>query len=217
MKMEDLRRHADDSIWHDGEQTRHEYIHPIARSPWRAGLWSLRSWKKLAEQHIVDRQNAPHTLVAGIPAEELYELDGFWCAKSSESHLSCFLHAIDFLVPDGAVVRAAHNGVIVELVEVFDEWGDQKDEHGEWIHRDHLNYMTIRAGEEYMQYCHIAKRSVSRLGLRVGSHVVEGQPIARVGKNGVTDRDHLHFIVLRMDRRGKNPFGFKSLVPRFRR
>ena len=79
--------------------------------------------------------------------------------------------------------------------------------------RDQLNYLTIRhENGEFSQYCHLAKGSVSAMGLRKGSIVQQGQQIATVGKTGWTDRDHLHFVVFRAD---SNKFGFKSLKVRF--
>jgi len=218
MDMDDLYRYADDDIWHDGEQSTLEYRYPLPATPWRDLRPTLQNWRRIAERHVVDSVRALYTLTEGVPKGELYELGGFWCARSPSSHLSCFLHAVDFLVPDHTTILAAQDGEIIELVEGNDDWGDEMDRNGEYVHRDHLNFMTVQvAGEEYMQFCHLAKGSAGILGLRVGSKIRVGQTIGRVGKNGVTDRDHLHFIVFRIDSRDENPFGFKSLAPRFRR
>jgi murein DD-endopeptidase MepM/ murein hydrolase activator NlpD len=123
-----------------------------------------------------------------------------------------FLNVVDFLIPDGTPVLAAQEGKIVELVEHNTEWGDGDK------YRDTLNFMTlVHQSGELTQYCHLAKGAVSALGLQVGSGVKQGQRIATVGKTGWTDRDHLHFLAFRYDKRNPdNPFGFKSLVPRFR-
>ena len=216
MNMKELHDHADDPIWHDGEQCKLELAWPLPLTPLKDKRWTWKSWKQLAEQHIVDRERAPYIITDGVPDAELYELGKFWCAKSPGSHLSCFLCAIDFLVPDGTTVLAAHDGTIMELVEDNDEWGAEQDEEGEYLLRNHLNYMTVNIGGVHRtQYCHLAKGSVRALGLQAGSRVKKGQPIGKVGKNGVTDRDHLHFIVFREDSDPANPFGFKSLIPQF--
>jgi murein DD-endopeptidase MepM/ murein hydrolase activator NlpD len=216
MDMKELFDHANDKRWHDGEQSRINVGWPLPLTPWKDGHWTFKNWKQLAERHIVDRKRAPYKLTDDVPEGELYELGGFWCCKSPGSHMSCFLQAIDFLVPDGTRILASADGWITELVEYNDEWGDEKDENGDYIHRDHLNFMTVHVGGmERMQYCHIAKESVSAFGLKVGSYIKRGQPIGKVGKNGLTDRDHLHFIVFREDVEPSNPFGFKSLIPRF--
>jgi murein DD-endopeptidase MepM/ murein hydrolase activator NlpD len=51
----------------------------------------------------------------------------------------------------------------------------------------------------------------------IGSIVKTGQPIGFVGKTGWTDRDHLHFIVFRLEKDNpENSFGFRSLEIKFR-
>ena len=213
MSMEEIQRLADHPMWHDGEQSKLELVFPIPTSPWRAGRWTLRNWRRVAEHHIVDRRLAPYTLIDGVPQDELYKRDGFWCSKSPQSHRGPFLNATDFLIPDGTSVLAGEEGEIIEIVEHNTKWG------GGDQYRDMLNFMTLvhRCGE-LTQYGHLAKNSVSALGLRIGSRVKQGQRIATVGKTGWTDRDHLHFLVFRDDKGNTdNPFGFKSLVPRFRR
>ncbi len=145
-------------------------------------------------------------LLEGIPDKELGTNGLFMTAASPLSHIGPYKNAIDFLIYDGTPVLAAYDGVITEVKEDSRKWGD-----GEKF-RDHLNYITVQHGEEFTQYCHLAKNSVRKLGLKVGDQVTKGQQIATVGKTGWTDRDHLHFIVFRSD---NNQFGFKSLVPRF--
>jgi len=211
MNMDEIRKVANHPMWHDGERSVLEFCYPVPVTPWQAGYRTLRGWKSLAERHIVDKKIAPYTLVDSVPEDELYEMGVFWCAKSPQSHMGPFLNAVDFLVPDGTPILAAAEGEIVELVEDNTEWGDGDR------YRDTLNFMTlVHQSGELTQYCHLAKNSVSQLGLRVGSGIKQGQRIATVGKTGWTDRDHLHFLVFRDDKKNlENPFGFKSLVPRF--
>ncbi len=213
MSMDEIRKLADHPTWHDGEQSKLVFGYPVPTTPWQAGRWTLRGWKTMAERHIADKKLAPYTLVDGVPEDELYERDGFWCAMSPQSHMGPFLNAIDFLIPDGTPVLAAQEGEIVELVEHNTKWGDGDQ------YRDTLNFMTlVHSSGELTQYCHLARNSIRDLGLRVGSGVKQGQRIATVGKTGWTDRDHLHFLAFRDDKKNPdNPFGFKSLVPRFRR
>ena len=218
MKPKDLQKYADDPMWHGDEESSAEYLLPIAQHPLLAGIWTWRNWKALARRHIVDVNRAAHTLTENRDPALLFEAHGFWCDRSPESHLSCFHHAIDLLVPDGTHLRAAHDGTIVACEERFDEWGMETDKNGNYIHALHLNYVAIQVnGVEFVEYGHIAKGSLSALGLHIGSRVCAGQPIGIVGKNGVTDRDHLHFSVFRADFNPDNPFGIKSLAPRFRR
>lgn len=213
--MDELRSVADNHFWHDGERSRGQYCCPIPATPWKAGIWTLRDWKSLAARHVVnDGKVKPYTLIEGVPAEHLYELNGIWCAKSPESHIGPFLHAIDFLVPDGTPVLAAQCGRVVRFVDGNDEWGDGPG------FRDKVNYIDIsHSYDETTEYCHLAKSSVRALGIKPGDWVEQGQVIGVVGKTGWTDRDHLHFVVLRDDSHNPaNPLAgrkYKSLLVRF--
>jgi murein DD-endopeptidase MepM/ murein hydrolase activator NlpD len=153
-------------------------------------------------------------LSRGISDCQLDKIGPYTTVNSPESHIGPFLNAIDFLIPDGTPVLSARGGQVIEIVESFDEWGDNCS------YRGKLNYVTIMHAEngilEFSQYCHLAKGSVKKNGVRLGSRVMLGQPIAKVGKTGWTDRDHLHFIVFRSDSRcNDNPFGFRSLKIKF--
>ncbi len=210
MSMNEIRKFADHPMWHDGEQTKLEFFYPIPMKPSKNRRGALHGWKVVAEGHIVDKKRAPYTLVDGIPKDELYKRGNFWCAKSPQSHIGPFLQAIDFLVPDGTPVLAVAEGEVIELVECNTKWGNSDR------YRDTLNFMTlVHPSGELTQYCHLAKGSISQLGLKAGSGVKQGQQIATIGKTGWTDRDHLHFLAFREDKENsENPFGFKSLVPR---
>ena len=134
----------------------------------------------------------------------------FTAAKSPNSHIGPFKWAIDFLVPDGTEVLAAEAGQVVKAVDNFTEWGPTEE------FRDKLNYLTIQHDNgECSQYCHLAPNSFRETGLKVGDHVEKEQAIARVGKTGWTDRDHLHFIVFRVGTLPGSPYGFYSLQVRF--
>ena len=52
-------------------------------------------------------------------------------------------------------------------------------------------------------------------GIMVSDRVKAGQPIARTGKTGWIDRDHLHFLTFMSDG-GRGKFGVISLRPRFK-
>lgn len=209
MNFEVLKQSDSNSFWYDGEVSKSEYHLPLRSHPLKNRFLSL-SWKSLAKRN---------NLLKDIPADQFYELNGFWCAKSPESHIACYSQAIDFLVPVGSDILAVANGEIIELEDRNTEWGDGPE------FRETLNFMTIchsSAGHrsycmsDHSQYCHIQAGSASRLGLSVGSTVREAQKIGIVGLNGWTDRPHLHFCLFRFDRANdENPFGFKSLKPKF--
>lgn len=186
MNMDDLQASRTLPLW-DDEETATTYALPLQLSaPSKPELWQ------------------------DFPDDQLFRIGPFICSRSPQSHIGLFRWAIDFLVLDGAPVFAAREGTVIEIKEGFERWGDGPE------FRDDLNFVTIQhAGGEFSQYCHLAKGSVRQSGIRQGTWVRKEQQIGIVGKTGWTDRDHLHFIVFRGDGRKENPFGFKSLRPRF--
>ncbi len=188
--MDDLDTWADSSLW-DSEVSKQTYQLPLNLTAEEAALQGDQ-------------------LKTGIPADELYMTAHYVCCQSPMTHKAAFKHAIDFLVLDGTAILAANSGMVAEIQQHSDEWGDDV------VYRDKLNYITIQhSPTEFTQYCHLARNSVRTAGLYVGSTVKAGQIIGTVGKTGLTDRDHLHFIVFRLDR-NPSPFGFKSLVPKWK-
>jgi len=190
MDMDTLKASADDACW-DNDSTIASYRLPLpARGIF---LYKLR----------VKR------LLQGIPSDQIGQVGHYKTATSPDSHIACFKHAVDFLVPDGTAVIAMREGVIEEIHDDSHSFGDGPQ------FRNQLNYLTIsHTNLETSQYCHLLKNSVKKLGLKVGDQVKEGQLIGRVGKTGWTDRDHLHVIVFTPN--AKLPFGFKSLKIRWR-
>jgi len=190
INMDDLRRLKDSPMWNQGKTD------GVYRFPLPTDRDFLESGAKLA---------------IGVPEDELYHIGPYYAAKSPESHISPFKWAVDFLVPDGTDILAADEGQIVEAIDNFNEWGDAEE------FRDKLNYLTIlHRNGEYSQYCHLKQNSFHETGLNVGDWVRKGQLVARVGKTGWTDRDHLHFVVLRFDKLPENPWPYYSLEIRFR-
>ena len=146
-------------------------------------------------------------IAKGNPIGETYIIKPFVLATSPESHIGPFKHARDFLVPRETSVLAVADGIIIEVWESCDQWGNSSE------FRDYLNYLTLQHDNgEFSQYCHLAKRSVSKLGLHVGDRIRKGDYIGVTGMSGWMDRPHLHFIVFRND---SNQFGFKSLKIHF--
>lgn len=188
--MEDLDNWANDAMW-DSEVSRLSYCLPLDLAP-------------------KDADDQGEKLKAGIPDDELYKIMHYWCAKSPLTHRAAFKNAIDFLVLDESPIIAAGGGRVVEVQQHSNEWGDDLS------FRDKLNYITIQhSATEFSQYCHLAQNSVRDALVHIGGMVKEGQVIGTVGKTGLTDRDHLHFIVFRLDN-NPSPFGFKSLVPKWK-
>ncbi len=187
-----LKKYANLELWRINESTVLKYQYPI-----------LCNQKNIKAGLLISKIK---------PEEQIRKIGPFLTAISKQSHIGPFLHAIDFLVYDDTNVLAAKAGTIIEIVEHNKEWGKSPD------FAKKMNYITIRhdKAKEYTQYCHLAYYSVNKCGLFVGSKVKEGQLIAKVGKTGWTDRDHLHFLVFRLDNSKENPFGFRSIQVNFK-
>jgi len=145
-----------------------------------------------------------------IPQQERIIKGPFLTSLSPESHTGSSLWAIDFLVPDGTKIIAAAGGIIEAAVDSHSEWGPTDKS------AKALNYVTLRhdfGGQiEYSQYGHLELNSFTKYGLKIGDFVKRGQLIGVVGKNGWTDRDHLHFMVFKSI---VAPPGWQSLIVRF--
>lgn len=185
MDITTLQESASDPYW-DDEASKFVYPFPLPLDD-----------RFLLEGKEIARDN---------PADETYIIEPFVLASSPESHIAPFKHALDFLVPLDTSILAVADGTIIEVQENSDQWGDGPE------FRDYLNYLTLQHDNgEFSQYCHLAKGSVSKFGLHVGSRIKRGEHMGIAGMSGWMDRPHLHFIVFRHDSDPKNPFGFKSL------
>jgi murein DD-endopeptidase MepM/ murein hydrolase activator NlpD len=152
-------------------------------------------------------------LAFDIPENERRKVGPYIILPSPESHQGPFKQPLDFAVLDGTTVLAAQDGEVLAIVDQNTRFGPSSE------FADSLNYVTLQhSNGEFSEYAHLGRDSVSSLGLKVGSAVEKGQQIGTVGKTGWTDRDHLHFLVFRLDAGTTNipnPSGFKSLVPSF--
>ncbi len=145
------------------------------------------------------------------PEKEVEQIGQFLVSHSPESHKEAYTQALDFLVPDGTPVLASADGVIVEIVIGNKAWGSTQE------FARFMNYITVQhSNGEFSQYCHLAPGSLTE-GLAVGVEVKKGTQLALTGKTGWTDRDHLHFLVGRIEKTRPitNPHGFRSLKPKF--
>ena len=144
----------------------------------------------------LDVQDAPRgeELIQYAPEEVLYRIGPFYCDKSPVSHTGKHIHAIDFLVPDGTLVKASRSGTVLDVVEHHEKYGPDRS------FAEFLNYVTVDHGDGYFsQYAHLEKQSPSYYCIKVGKKFMRGQVISAFGKNGWVEYgehgDHLHFMV----------------------
>lgn len=184
-----LRQVSQHPYWFVPESTKQIYSYPLK--------WSR--FKNLIQHWRLRR------LAGGFVLENLFRVGILPAAYNPSAHQGPFLHAIDFLVPRGTVILSPASGEIVELQDCHEPW--------DWRRGAHylVNFLTIKhESGEFSHLGHIAKGSVSRLGLTVGSRVKRGQPIGLVGSTGWKNHDHMHFAVFRFDTHPPNPLIFNT-------
>jgi len=99
-------------------------------------------------------------------------------------------YAYDWAMPEGSVVLAAREGVVI---------GVRSDSAAHGVgerFKNSANYIIIRhADGTYGEYLHLQANAAL---VKLGESVRAGQPIGRSGNTGYTSRPHLHFGVFRI-------------------
>ncbi len=113
-----------------------------------------------------------------------------WVAQGYEgrwSHKGADRYAVDFAMPEGTIVCAARDGVVVDLRQSSEDGGvDEKDSR-------RANYVSILHEDGTIaEYLHLQHGGVL---VRLNQRVTAGMPIARSGNTGYSSQPHLHFGV----------------------
>lgn len=121
----------------------------------------------------------------------------------SPAHKGRLEYAVDFIVPEGTAIKAALDGIVVDVKQDSDIGGPDKsfDKSG--------NYIEIRhANGEYSIYEHIREGGAL---VKVGDKVKGGQVIGYSGNTGWVAHlgPHVHFDVHRYF--GKGPEDYRTL------
>ena len=120
----------------------------------------------------------------------------------SPAHVGPLKHAVDFIVTEGTSVKAADDGVVVDVKDDSDSGSTEKRSEG-WG-----NYIEIKhAHGEYSEYEHLKKDSAR---VKIGDKIKRGQIIAESGATGWIAHlgPHLHFMV---GKYGKTPKNYQTL------
>jgi len=96
-------------------------------------------------------------------------------------------YAVDFAMPEGTVVCAAREGIVVDLKESSKTGGQDEK------YKDECNYVSIAHADGTIgEYHHLKYDGVL---VEIGERVTAGQPIALSGNTGYSTFPHLHFGV----------------------
>ncbi len=107
----------------------------------------------------------------------------------SKAHVGRLRYGVDFIVPQGTLIFAALDGIVVDVKQDSDIGGDTED------HDTNGNYIEIRHDSmEYSIYEHIRKKGSL---VKVGDEVKRGQIIGYSGATGWLSGlgPHIHFDV----------------------
>ncbi len=105
------------------------------------------------------------------------------------THVGTDRFAIDFVVSEGSVVKAAMSGKIIYVKVDSNSGGDEiKYENFEFY-----NHIVVKhENGEYTEYGHLKFNGSNK---KVGDQVKEGDIIAYSGNTGFSEKPHLHFSV----------------------
>ena len=96
-------------------------------------------------------------------------------------------NAVDWTCPEGTVVCAARDGVVVGVKQDSTVGGPEQKL------RPFANYIVIKhADGTFADYVHLKTNGAM---VKIGDEVTAGQPIGLSGKTGFTSAPHLHFSV----------------------
>ena len=118
-------------------------------------------------------------------------------SDKSPAHIGRLKHAVDFIIPEGTPIKAALDGIVVDVKQDSNIGGSDEsfDKFGNYIEIEHRN-------DEYSIYEHIRKDGAL---VKVGDRVKTGQIIGYSGNIGWMAHlgPHLHFDVHKYHK----PFG----------
>lgn len=142
-------------------------------------------------------------ILNGFDKKLMEYIHGYPIWKCSPAHIYPQEHAIDIPVPIGTKIRATESGEIVSIVESNSQYGASIE------YADKVNYVTIKhKNDEFSQYLHLRKNSISKYNLDIGDYVSKGDIIAETGNSGFMTHPHLHFVLFK---ESNNTFGYESI------
>lgn len=142
-----------------------------------------------------------------------------------KTHVGADAYALDFVVPEGSVIKAAADGKIIYIKTDSNQGGDDL----KYEDFKFYNHIIIKhANGEYTEYGHLKFQSTEN---KIGDMVKAGDTIAYSGNTGYSEKPHIHFSVfvlkgMRLDFEelpenkeyfiNDDDFGFTTIRPKFK-
>jgi murein DD-endopeptidase MepM/ murein hydrolase activator NlpD len=141
------------------------------------------------------------------------------------THIGVDKFAIDFVIPEGSVVRAAAPGKII-YIKIDSSFGGDEIKYENFKFYNHI--VIKHENGEYTEYGHLKFNGSDK---KIGDQVKEGNFLAYSGNTGFSEKPHLHFSVFIFENmnldfeklpQGKyyfindKNFGFKTIRPRLK-
>ena len=155
-----------------------------AKIPWLLGIAAFVAWgawygREHACGPFPDWKSTLYVLPYSVGST--YHVSQANC--STGGHRGPYKYAYDFVMPIGTTVTAARDGVVAEMRMKFRD-GQRGEGESNWVKIRHADG-TIAA------YSHLTEHGAL---VKIGDHVVAGQPIGLSGNTGNTGGlPHLHF------------------------
>ena len=117
-------------------------------------------------------------------------------------------YAVDIVMPIGTPVCAARSGVVVEVVDSYQDTV-KKAKLVETLYK--VNYVKIRHSDNSIAlYAHLEKNTVK---LTQGSRITAGTCFAKSGNSGFSTGPHLHFAILTQQQNKLLSIPFQFVTP----
>jgi len=158
-----------------------------ANNPRRGVSYRLRATAVPGKPNVQHDNNVEY--LPPFPADESFRVSQGFNGKISHDTPEA-IYAIDIPMPIGTPIRAARNGVVMEVNEDFFGAGTDASRYGA-----RANSIRVLHDDGTMSvYAHLASE---RVRVQPGEVVLAGEVIAESGNTGFSTGPHLHFVIER--------------------
>ncbi len=193
--------YSDDILMNMASNSGHDASHHASNSSFVIGKHNPSRVFNPSEPTIGKECQVEHPPTKGTYQLPVDRTVAEWVSnRYSIAHRDKMACSLDLKVPTGSPVFAARGGVVWDFYEEGDRGGvgpkSKLNPFENWLEIKHTN---ADGSEEFSEYGHLKKGSISASGVHLGDHVEQGDVVAESGATGWLYKlgPHLHFEVLR--------------------